>query len=242
MEDRLEKILDVATSQEKAEITILHNAQVDTAKAYQAEPSASKKRDWDAAKRGYDDQLDLLWRKYFQKGQVLSSRNAAVQWLNDAGYVIGRTKVYEAANAGYIRVQTDGSVLVSDLELYAKAFLDPPSVPWAGDAEAAQEKARLEIEKLKIDVEDRKFKLDRDMGKYIPRRDFEGELAARAAVLESGYNAMVYSRAKDWLFEAGANPKKVSRVMDAMKEAGRELFDTYASTETFHVVFVHDGE
>ena len=67
--DRLSQILTACTQAEAAEIKVLHNAQIATLKAYQQEPTAIRKKDWDAAKSGYAECESRLWYRYFEQDQ-----------------------------------------------------------------------------------------------------------------------------------------------------------------------------
>ena len=68
-DDKLSKILTACTHAEAAEIKVLHNAQIATLKAYQQEPTAIRKKDWDAAKSGYAECESRLWYRYFEQDQ-----------------------------------------------------------------------------------------------------------------------------------------------------------------------------
>ena len=63
--DALNQLLAVCSQSEAAELKVLHNAQIQCLKAYQKEPTAQRKKDWDAAKNGLDECISRLWYRYF---------------------------------------------------------------------------------------------------------------------------------------------------------------------------------
>lgn len=67
--DALNQILKVCSQAEATELKVLHNAQIQTLKAYQQEPTAQRKKDWDAAKAGYQECEARLWYQYFGQEQ-----------------------------------------------------------------------------------------------------------------------------------------------------------------------------
>ena len=66
-DDKLTQLLATCTPSESAELKVLHNAQIQTLKAYQSEPTAIRKKDWDAAKSGYQECEARLWYRYFEQ-------------------------------------------------------------------------------------------------------------------------------------------------------------------------------
>lgn len=67
--DQLKQLLEVCSQSEAAEIKVLHNAQIQTLKAYQNDPTIQRKKDWDAAKGGYEEAENRLWIKYFSEDE-----------------------------------------------------------------------------------------------------------------------------------------------------------------------------
>ena len=65
--DTLNQLLQVCSQAEAAELKVLHNAQIATLRAYQQEPTAQRKKDWDAAKGGYQECESRLWYRYFEQ-------------------------------------------------------------------------------------------------------------------------------------------------------------------------------
>lgn len=67
--EQIKQILKVCSQSEAAEIKVLHNAQIQCLKSYQEEPTAQRKKDWDAAKAGYQECESRLWYRYFDEEQ-----------------------------------------------------------------------------------------------------------------------------------------------------------------------------
>jgi|GEM_PF-1176015 len=71
--ESLKQLLEICSQSEAAELKVLYNAQVQTLRQYQEEPTAHRKKDWDAAKGGYEECEYRLWYKYFTDEEVEDS-------------------------------------------------------------------------------------------------------------------------------------------------------------------------
>jgi hypothetical protein len=94
------------------------------------------------------------------------------------------------------------------------------------------------------DIEHRRktFDLEKEQGKYIPKADFESELAARAAVLESGFRNLFNIRIREWIALVNGKPERAADLMAALNRGLDEQLNTYATTRSFQVIFEDNPE
>lgn len=236
MEDRFQKIFDAADESEKEDLQILQNAVRETAETYKKEPTAINKKNWDVASQGLNELIDRLWMKYFHKEPAFEHRKAVADWLEKEGYKVKRQKVYDDVARGLLKMQDDKSVFYSDVEIYAKKYLEKKKDKTGQVDKIYEQKSKAEIIKTQRQIEKIEFDLDVARGKYILRKDFGMELAARAGMFEAGLKHLVQIRAIDWIYEVKGDPKKAQLLIDRIHNALDEQLGQYASMDEFHVI------
>lgn len=241
--DAVNQLLAVCSQSEAAELKVLHNAQIQCLKLYQQEPTAQRKRDWDAAKDGLQECMDRLWSLYMEpaQGDVLKNRLEAVEWLKGRGYKISKSKFYADVKARKVRLRNDGSVPVEELKRYAKneglVPLSRSTEMTAEEADLEEVKKKKEIEKLEWENKKRAFEFDLSQGHYIPREQLELELASRAGVLDSGLRTKIKERGRDLVYAAGGDPGQVPEVVGLLMDILDEQMNEFCRMDRFQVIF-----
>lgn len=162
---------------------------------------------------------------------AFKNRRSVYLHLKEAGYEVSRGKVYGDFDKGLIRMQMDGTVLEVDVRRYAQNHLSDI----LKDIQSV--KSRKEVEKLDEQIAKLRFEREKEMGKYIQRKDFEAELAARAAVFDSGFRHLYNTKAREWIGLVGGKPEKSADFLQALNQSLDEQLNTYATTQTFQVMF-----
>ncbi|MCG8620231.1 MAG: hypothetical protein MI802_28765, partial [Desulfobacterales bacterium] len=72
---------------------------------------------------------------------------------------------------------------------------------------------------------------------YIPKKDFEAELASRALVLESGFKHRINLRLPDIIGTVGGNVTQSPDLRDLLYGIVDEQLSAYATTDTYQVMF-----
>lgn len=247
MSDKLQKLLDIADPADRAELELLAEALEKTGAAYRAGYRAADKRDWDAAREGLSEAVERLWARYFIREKVYKNRLAVLEHLQDLGYKVGKTKIYQDADAGLLRLQPDGSVLQSAVEAYlhhpAARLVRPAQAADEAEAEEmGREKISEELKHLRLKNEKLQFDFDKDRGRYLPRDEFELELAGRAAVLDSGLKHRFSSRAAQWIATVAGNQEKRAELVALLHGALDEALTDFATTDTFQVMIIEDAD
>ncbi len=244
--DTMQKLLGVCSTEEAEELRTLYSAQQQCLKTYRGDPTAQRKRDWDAARQGYEERVSELWQRYMSREEYLKNRREAAQWFKDQGYKVGKSKLYADAKAGRLKVCNDGSIRVSDLEDYVgRQGLEPleqATEPEEGAEDLQKEKVREELKKLRLENEERELKRKRQEGEYIPRQDLELELASRAGVLDTGLRSDIKTHARDWVHLVGGRAERVPDLVEAMLDVLDRRLNEYARMDRFEVIFSEEEE
>lgn len=173
-------------------------------------------------------------------GSTFQSLLAVIAHLDRAGFKISKSKIYRDRDKNFIRVNPDGTVPETEVRAYA-AMLERKdgSIDDLNDVHVRRAEKDVELRALKI----RKlhFDLEKEQGKYIPRADFESELAARAAVFDSGFRHAFNVKAREWIALVGGKPDKAADFLQALNRLLDDQLTGYATTRTFQVLFEEVG-
>jgi len=169
------------------------------------------------------------------------SLRKAVAALYNAGYEVSRSKMSRDKKNGLIDFNADGSVDQREVEKYAR-LLKKREAALEDNHEKAAVKSDWEIKNLQIKHERQIFELEKDKGKYIERAMFEAELAARAAILETGLKHYFSSKIQELVAVVGGRPEKSPEFMQRINAVVDEELSRYATTKNFHVVFIGDND
>jgi len=173
--------------------------------------------------------------------RTFSSLLQVMEYLTGKGYKVSKSKIYRDAENGKITVVSDkaGNKSVTALAAweYAEKHLEKIGVH-KGDLKDLQAvKLKNAIRNQDIEYQRKKFDLEKEQGKYIPRVDFEAELAARAAVLDSGFRHLFNIKAREWIAVVGGRPERTADFLAALNAGLDEQLNVYATTQVFQVLF-----
>lgn len=159
-----------------------------------------------------------------------------VKHLKAAGFKAPKSKVYRDRDKGMIRVNPDGTVPETEVRAYA-ATLDRVAGDIGDLNDIHAQKTAREVQSLELKIKKQQFELARDQGRYILRSDFEAEMAARAAVLESGFRHLFDMRVREWISLVGGRPDRAADLLLTLNKALDDTLTGYATTKTFQVIF-----
>jgi hypothetical protein len=179
-----------------------------------------------------------------QREKPFSSLHETCLYLNAEGYKVSKSKIYRDADEGKITREADGTVTAEAAREYAKTHLV------RSDAVHTKEELKnLQATKLKkairnqdIDYARKKFDLEKEQGKYIPRDDFNAEMAARAAVLDSGFRHLFNVKTREWIKLVEGNPDRQADLLAQLNQDLDEQLTKYATTQVFQVLFEEKDE
>jgi hypothetical protein len=225
---RIEKIIERCTPDEKIRVTAYYNATIEKLREYQADKSAGALRDLEAADAALARLVGEIESRLYPAEPPLKNLTAAVQHLQDQGYKIAKSKIYQDAKAGLLRVQPDRTVLRADLDSYVlRAGLEKVAAADVGGRIEREQAEKLELEnrKLRKQVEKLEWELDRDRGKYLLKDDVRTEQALKIASLDAGAKHWIRTTAADLIYAVGGDPGKERVLINLFEARFSELLD-----------------
>lgn len=210
------RIYEVADPNETRELDILIRAVEETCKAYENDFSATKKRDWDAAKDGLKACIDKIEQNHFSADPAFNNIMAVVEFLQSEGYKIKKSKLYIDKDKGLLRVSPDGTVSHAEAMAYiTRSGLEKLSDRASGLVDDMHaKKTRKEIERLEVQTEKARFDMDREKGKYLLKTDVRTEFALKLGAFESIFRNIIRTRAADYIGAVGGKPEKSQLLVD----------------------------
>lgn len=156
--------------------------------------------------------------------------------LERTGYRISKSKLYRDRDKGMIRVNPDGTVPETEVRAYASTLERiGGNIDDMSDIQAR--KIMKELELRDEQVKKLKFQREVEEGKYMPRREFEAELASRAVVLDSGLRHMAQMHVAEWVAMVQGKSGMIPDLIQAMNSEIDRMMNEYATMEHFQVMF-----
>lgn len=239
MDAKIAQLQGTATAGELAEIDVLKRAVDETLAAYQADFTAARRRNWEDAKQGLAEAVERVYEKYFPSEEVFPHLMAALAYLQDEGWKVSKSKIYQDAANGLVKTLDKNRIAESALLAYAYEHLKPSE----DGRQAIDLKPYLEKEKqLDISIKERKdareaFEFEKELGKWLPKKDLGLEFAARAGWMDSQLDSMIRSKAIEWIQLVGGNPRKEQLLVDAILAEKDLVLNDYANMDMAHVLF-----
>jgi hypothetical protein len=166
------------------------------------------------------------------------------EFLADQGWKVSQRAVYNHVKDGKLR-KKDGVFTSQAVNKYAKTFLnrkDSGQMLSEEHEQLQKQKLTHEVRRLKIQIERDEHKLGVEQGKYLPREDFELELAARASVFDAGFRYFFQSMAPEIIVLVGGNIKKIPEFIAAMNTKLDEQLNEYATTKEYQVMILGEEQ
>ena len=166
------------------------------------------------------------------------NRLEALKYLQRVGYKVGKSKLYQDVKAGLLRLQSDGSVLESDVKAYvARAGLVKPD-QMAYEIESVnltRKKQKREVEKLTAQVEEMTIKVDILKSNLLDRNQVETEQRIKAGALMAGVNHVFRNFSRDAIQLVEGNLKYTQALVNFWTAKMESLFDEFARMDEIEV-------
>jgi len=172
-------------------------------------------------------------------GPVFESLLSVCTHLTNSGYKISKSKLYRDRDKGMIRINKDGTVLETEVRAYA-ATLERKNGDIGDLSDIHAQKAQVDVKVREEQYKKLKFARLRDEGKYLPRRDFEAELASRAVVMEAGFRQHYRLNVSRWIALVGGKREKTPEFMEELINGLEAQLAAYSNLDTFLVMY--EGE
>lgn len=225
-------IKDVEEKSKLSERDVLVVAKVKAQNAVNKEPTAAN---LSALEKATKMLADLQME---EPEPAVANRLEVMKHLRREGFKIGKSKLYKDSAAGLLKIQPDGSVLERDIDRYVRvAGLKKPAEISDGELQILQKKKNeMEVRKLEAQVSDLTFKQAVAQGRYIPRAEFEMEMAGRAGALDAGLRHRFLSECRDLVDAVSGDPALVPIIQEMLGKMLDEALNEYASLDNFQVI------
>lgn len=171
-----------------------------------------------------------------ESGPVFESLLTVCEHLKSCGYRISKSKLYRDRDKGMIRTLPDGRVQETEVRAYAST-LERIGGDIGDLTDIHARKASKEIERLEEQIAKLRFEREKEEGRYIPRKDFEAELAARAVVFEAGFRHLFNAKAREWIAMVSGRIEKSAELLRDLNMSLDEQLTKFSSVRTFQVMF-----
>jgi len=248
MKSRVEALLSSGLSEaNRAELVIRYNASLNTAKAFNADPTASRQRDWDAAKKGLAEFITMLETMVSGHAAHTGFLTAAAvhAYLVEAGYKVGSTPrtVRHHIKEGKLAFDPSGIFTPEAVDRYAKIHLRQSATGRkANDRNTLLQENKLkeEIGKLKAQRIRSEFEMDILRGKYISRIDHDTDLIAQAHGIVNYLSRLKHTLPALLVETARGDAACVQAVYILLSEAIDAILAEYATVKTHTVTLPDD--
>ncbi len=176
-----------------------------------------------------------------------TSRVDVWKWIRGQGYRLGRSRFYQHCPeaGGMLKIETDGTILISSVVRYIKAA----KLVRLGGAAMGRDGDNRASDKLDADIErtveaTKKIRFDRKVaeGHYVLLTDMQQQQAIKAGALSVGLDHMFTVRARESIRLAGGDLRKAQAVIGFWKEAKASLLDEFAQLTEVDADVFDDGE
>lgn len=244
MSDRLQKLLETVSDQDKIELNLAQHGRNQTMIAYRDRPGKDTRADMEAAREQLQDTIDRLWRVYFPEdapapeGERFKNRKQALNWLQSQGYKISQGKFYQDCEAGFPAIHKDGSVSRYQAMQYGQQLdVERRSAPDDGYADRDRDEARkikAEADIKEMQAETARRELDRD---WIHRDEAWAQLAALVGTLRDSIRHHVHVAQAHIIHLAGGDPTRGPEVYEGVEEILARAFNEVLSSGRIEAVF-----
>lgn len=239
----IQALITTVAPQDRAKLTIHHNAVVKCTRAYQDDPTSSRLRDLRSAEEALAAEVERL-----SPADVAAEDNqddhfphklAAWEYLRDSGWQISKSQFYEHCKQGRLP-RKDGHYLRVDVDRYAKTHCKLESTGERVNdtlSRMAEEKAATELAREKVRLERETHDLAARRGEYVPRDEVELMIVGRAVAMLAHLKAMVQMRTPDWIELVGGDQARGRDLIDTVWIAIEEHLSLFARDIEFDVIF-----
>jgi len=170
--------------------------------------------------------------------QTLPNVLAVLAWLNEHGYAIKKSALYNHIEHGKLRKRKDGTFALSSVEKYADTHLklmDGTPSTFRRAEKLAEQKAEAEVRKLNAQAAraERQEMILRDG--WVERAEMERQLAARAAILKNDIEAWCYATAPEIIKQCAGDAANTEALITWLQRGTAQWMNRYASATAIAV-------
>lgn len=164
---------------------------------------------------------------YAGKEQIFKTRMDVLQYLKDQGYKIEKSKLYRDCEKGLLKVETNGTVKKSSIDIYIMHPLANIGADGT-DNEDLKERTDLELRRLRGQAEQIEFRNKVEQGLYVLKDYVMRALASRALVFKNDLISFFRTHAAPIIVLVGGDPAKAPDLIDYCIEHLEMFLSRYA--------------
>lgn len=247
------EVLEKAGKEGKVRLITFHNAVITCTKEYQANPTEAKLRDLRAAEEALKLEIDVQNGNGGNDGAGTKFKNRAAAWrwveeqIKGRGVSLSQRKFYDDGPAGKYLTYPDKTVSRSSVAEYLLQLVVEAPVTDLDLVDRSQEKNRLELRKLELEVSRLEIKTRAEDREWMLTDDHWAQLMAGYNVLRGNLEHHARMAASEIVLEVGGDYHQGPLVADKVVElvinrAFNELAGVRVDSGKFEHLEEYDGE
>jgi hypothetical protein len=216
--DDLNKLLEQSSS---TDLATLLNAKEEAKRRVLTDPTPANLAALDRATK-------MMESYHAQKEQIFSNRMEVLHYLESQGYKIKKSKLYRDCDKGLLKVETNGTVKKSSVDIYIMHPLANLIGPDTPDDDYLQQKTEYEIRRLQAQVEQIEFRNELERSLHIPREQYYRRMADNALIFKSDLMTYAYSDAAIMTEIVKGDPAYIPDLIEYMLNKHAQILSRYA--------------
>jgi len=174
----------------------------------------------------------------FEGRTELESPLEVTSYLKAAGWKVSKSTLYQHVKQGKLRPDADGRFPVKAVQKYAASFLTLEETRQkVADEDLQRKKLIAEISRIQEQTKRERIKRLAEEGRYVPRDQFEMELAARASVIDTLRRNSIMTGAAERVALVGGDTSRIPDLIAFDLAQHDDEMNQFATTIEFHVLF-----
>lgn len=213
-------LLEACDDADARDLRISYEAWVAAVERFEAEKSPESAKAKDDLGKSFQDVRARLDAKYLNTDHILPNLLRGLEWLNENGWKIGKSKLYADRGKGLVRTMPGGKISTRALREYAaEAKLDQDQPDFKGDPDkdralrASRKRTESQAALAQAQAEKKRLEVNQLRGLLVPRWVVERELADRARAARMYLSPMVSDTADAVLDMLGGTEASAAEIV-----------------------------
>jgi hypothetical protein len=169
---------------------------------------------------------------------VFKNIREVAAYLKEEGWKVGQATLYTHQKEGKIKGEPDGTYIVKSVLKYARDHLFMMSTKRKHtDEELQRRKIKAETGWKEEQLKRERLKRMTEEGRLIERDQFELELAARGALMDTLRQNSIQTLAAERVAIVGGDPARIPDLIAFDLAEHNDMMNQFATTREFHVLF-----
>lgn len=229
-----EDLLALAEKSAETDLAFLLKAKEEAKKRMKDNPSPENISAFNKARGSVDAETVRL--SAAPSVRVYKTQLDAVAFLKDRGFKVSKSAFGRDLKARKVSTDTNGHFEESSLLAYALALREPvATVEDRSLSSATTERLSADAELKKYQAERQKLKLEKELGKLMPRSEHERDLAARALFFKKEVENFIHLYGPGIIHLVGGDENRLSDLVAHWETATADWMNAWAQEREFVV-------